>query len=210
VAGVSKGVPVAEVEDLKSRSERLASGPRLAEIDRVTGALENALPAPPEGSFAALGAILTDAILDWDEAALSLLLDQLPRLAALAGRGSGEEALRTEGRLLGLIDVAQKGMQRALPGDLLGHVEPGSHTHMFLREIESNPTLTNAAIGFELGIDETSVSRTGRRLVQSGLARKRRLGRTNQWLITPRGVQVLKVLDTGGVSRPTREHRQLV
>lgn len=52
------------IENLQSRSERLASGPRLTEIDRLAVALESELPAATEGIFAALSMILTDAILD--------------------------------------------------------------------------------------------------------------------------------------------------
>jgi hypothetical protein len=200
---------MAELEDLRTRSERLAAGPRLAEIDRLTVALEQCLPDVPEGVFSALGMTLTDAILDWDEQALALLLDQLPRLAALARGLRTTEATRVEGRLLGLIDTAQHGLQRALPGEFLGHVEPNSYSHRFLQQVESDPTRTNTAIAIELDIDDTAVSRVGRRLVAAGLVRKRKLGRTNQWLITPRGLQVLNILDAGGVDRPTREHRQL-
>lgn len=199
---------MADFEDLKSRSERLSSGPRLAELDRLTVSLEHDLPSANEGSFAALSMLLTDAILDWDEAALDLALAQLPRLASLAARHRTEEGARTQGRLLTLIDVAQHGIQRALPAEFLGHVEPSSHSHKFLQEIEREPLMSNLAISIELGVDESSVSRIGRRLIQAGLVRKRRLGRTNQWLITPRGVQVLAVLNAGGVNRPTREHRQ--
>lgn len=199
---------MADFEDLKSRSERLSSGPRLAELDRLTVSLEHDLASPNEGDFAALSMLLTDAILDWDEAALDLALDQLPRLASLAAHVPSKGGARTEGRLLALIDIAQRGIQRALPADLLGHVEPGSHSHRFLQEIEREPLMSNLAISIELGVEESEVSRIGRRLIQAGLARKRRLGRTNQWLITPRGVQVLSVLNAGGINRPTREHRQ--
>jgi hypothetical protein len=200
---------MAELEELRTRSERLAAGPRLAEIDRLTVALEQRLPDVPEGVFSALGMTLTDAILDWDEQALALLLDQLPRLAALARGLRTTEATRVEGRLLGLIDTAQHGLPRALPREFLGHVEPNSYSHRFLQQVESDPTRTNTAIAIELDIDDTAVSRVGRRLVAAGLVRKRKLGRTNQWLITPRGLQVLNILDAGGVDRPTREHRQL-
>lgn len=199
---------MADFEDLQTRSERLSAGPRLTELDRITATIEQALPIPPEGEFAALSMLLTDAILDWDEPALDLALAQLPRLAALAARHDSKEGALTEGRLRGLLEMAQQGMQRALPSDFLGHVETGSHSHKFLQEIEREPMRTNLALSLELNVEESEVSRIGRRLIQAGLARKRRVGRTNQWLITPRGVQVLSVLDAGGVNRPTREHRQ--
>lgn len=199
---------MANFEDLQTRSERLAAGPRLTELDRITVTLEHDLPSPDEGEFAALSMLLTDAILDWDEAALELALAQLPRLASLAAGYGSPEGARTEGRLLALLEIAQRGIQRALPSDFLGHVESGSHSHQFLQEIEREPMRTNVALSIELNVRESEVSRIGRRLVQAGLARKRRLGRTNQWLITPRGVQVLSLLDAGGVNRATREHRQ--
>lgn len=199
-----------DFENLQSRSERLASGPRLAELDRLAVALEQQMPAPEEGAFSALSMLLTDAMLDWDEAALALALEHLQRLAAQAGvGGDSREAVRTEGRLLSLIDITHQGLQRALPSEFMGHVEPGSNSHRFLQQIEREPLMPNLTLSIELDVEESEVSRIGRRLVQTGLARKRRLGRTNQWLITPRGVQVLGVLDAGGVNRPTREHRQL-
>jgi hypothetical protein len=47
------------------------------------------------------------------------------------------------------------------------------------------------------------VSRVGRRLLESGLARKRKLGRRNHWEITPRGAQALEIhapdLDAGAL-----------
>jgi len=199
---------MADFEDLQTRSERLAAGPRLTELDRILAALEHGLPAPDEGEFDALAMLLSDAILDWDEAGLELALAQLPRLASLAAREGSRTAAQTEGRLLAYLDIARKGIQRVLPSEFLGHVEPGSHSHKFLQEIEREPMRTNLALSIELGVGESEISRIGRRLVQVGLARKRRLGRTNQWLITPRGVQVLSVLEAGGIDRPTREHRQ--
>lgn len=199
---------MADLEDLQSRSERLASGPRLTELDRLFVSLERDLSSPADGNFAALTMLLVDAIQDWDEAALDLALSHLPRLAALAARDGSRAALQTEGRLLALIDMAQIGIQRSLPSEFLGHVEQGSHSHRFLQQIEREPLLSNLNLSIELEVEQSEVSRIGRRLIQAGLARKRRLGRTNQWLITPRGVQVLSVLDTGGVNRPTREHRQ--
>ena len=69
---------MADFEDLQSRSERLANGPRLAEIDRLTVSIEHELPTPAEGTFSALSMQLTDAILDWDEAALDLALVNCP------------------------------------------------------------------------------------------------------------------------------------
>jgi hypothetical protein len=199
---------MADVENLQDRSDRLLSGPRLAELDRLAATLEQELVTPADGTFAALSMLLTDAILDWDEAAVGRALEHLQRLAA-AGRAEGVDAARTEGRLLSLIDVAHSGMQRALPSEFMGHVEPGSNSHRFLKQIEREPLSPNLALSVELDVEESEVSRIGRRLVQTGLARKRRLGRTNQWLITPRGIQVLGVLEAGGVNRPTREHRQL-
>jgi hypothetical protein len=202
---------MAEFEDLKERSERLATSPRLAELDEMIAALESDPGTTDAREFSAFSMLLVDAVLDWDEPALDFALVQLQRVAALLGDlDSCTEIHRIEGRLLSLIDISHWGMQRILPIDLMGQfVEPDSHSHDFLKLISEESVHSNTAISVELKTTESQVSRVGRRLIQAGLARKRKVGRTNQWLITPRGVQVVTVLDAGGVTRPTREHRQL-
>lgn len=200
-----------EWEDLKERQERLSTGPRLAELDRLLGGIESDPPAADERVFSALGMLLVDAILDWDEPVLEFGIVQLQRLASLAADDDRpREAALVEGRLLALIDISHWGIQRALPLDLLSQfVEPESRSHEFLKCIADEAGQSNRAIAITLGVDGTQVSRVGRRLAQAGLARKRRVGRSNQWIITPRGVQVVTVLEQGGVMRPKREHRQL-
>jgi predicted transcriptional regulator len=201
---------MAEIEDLKARNERLSLGSRITELDRLLGTVEHELPEANDRLHVALGVLVTDAILDWDEAALDFAMGQLQRIAALAADYPPALGARVEGRMLGLIDVVHAGIQRVLPMDLMGQfVEPESHSHRFLKEIDHGSRMSNTALAAALGVDETEASRIGRRLIQAGLARKQKLGRTNQWLITPRGVQVVAVLDEGGVIRPTREHRQL-
>jgi predicted transcriptional regulator len=197
------------VEELKDRSERLEGGVRLREIERLARQLEDSLPEVPEGVFTALGLIVTDATLDWDEEALGLILEELPRLAALARLQGTATATLSEGRLLGLIDITRHGLQRALPIGFLGRLEPDSLSHRFLQEIERDSSRSSSDLVFSLNSDESSVSRVGRKLIDAGLARKRQLGRTNQWLITPRGLQALRVLETGGIERPTREQYQI-
>ena len=201
---------MSEPETLKERSERLATGPRLTELDRLLASIEGDLPAGDPGDLSALSMLLVDATLEWDEAALELAFGELQRLAALCVEDRSRSAAASEGRLLSLIDTARWGLERALPVELMGQfVEPQSRGHEFLKLIAEQGGRSNTALSGELDISPSAVSHVGRRLISIGLARKRRVGRTNQWLITPRGVQVLAVLDAGGVIRPTREHRQL-
>jgi predicted transcriptional regulator len=202
---------MAELEDLKERSARLATSPRIAELERLLVSVETRPQDTDEREFSALSMLLVDAILDWDEPALDFAIVQLQRISSiLIDHGNNDQTYRVEGRLLSLIDVGQWGMERIPPIDLMGQfVEPDSRAHEFLKFISEETGRSNSAIAIELDVIESEVSRIGRRLVQAGLARKRKVGRTNQWIITPRGLQVVAVLDAGGVMRPTREHRQL-
>lgn len=199
-----------EREEPREKEQRLAFGQRLEELKRSLAALEDEIPAPEPAELVGLHSLLIDAILDWDEAALELTLDALPPLVSLARKSETPEGWEAAGQLVALIGFAQCGLERVLPvGFVSQFAEPRSNSHRFLEHVHGGTNLSNAALALELDVDESEVSRLGRRLGKAGLVRKRRLGRTNQWLITPRGVQVLAVLDKGGIDRPMREHRQL-
>lgn len=200
-----------ELERLDDRKQRLDTSPRITELDRIVAIFESDPTGVDDRTFSTLSMLMVDAILDWDEPALDFVIVQLQRVSALARDASdSERSPLVEGRLLSLIDIGRWGMERALPIDLLSQfVEPESHSHEFLKAVAEQAGCSNTAIASVLEVDESEVSRVGRRLSQAGLARKRKVGRTNQWVITPRGVQVFSVLEAGGTMRPTREHRQL-
>jgi DNA-binding MarR family transcriptional regulator len=208
------------VEDLQERRERLSATGRTSEFDRILtsfGQATRSTAASPsertesEGAFNALAMLLVDSTLDGDEPALEFAFEQLQHCYGEFQRADEPSASGFEdsGRLLALIDVAKWALERVMPLDLLVEFEVSSHAHDLLRAIAENPGATNTVLVDEFDLDPAQVSRIGNRLEQSGMARKRRVGRFNLWEITPRGVQALGILDAGGIARPKREHRQL-
>jgi hypothetical protein len=197
---------LARPENIDERDERLRSGPRLREINQELELLASS-PVPDEGRFRALAMLVVDAILDGDEYALerahSGLQALYPQVASL-----GSETAEFPGRLLGLIDVIDWGLERTLSLAFLVDVEPGSYGHSFLKALAEETGLGNADLGAILDVSDTEVSRVGRRLVTAGCAVKRRLGRRNYWEITPRGLQALDVLEHGGIGRHQRPRHQ--
>ena len=66
-------------------------------------------------------------------------------------------------------------------------VAQGTQAHDFLRVLDGSPQLGSAELRRLLEIDETQVSRTGRRLLESGLVTRSKVGRQVFWQLTPRG-----------------------
>ncbi len=63
----------------------------------------------------------------------------------------------------------------------------GTQAHDFLSMLDGPPQLGSAELRRLLETDETQVSRTGRRLLESGLVSRRKVGRQVFWQLTPRG-----------------------
>jgi DNA-binding transcriptional ArsR family regulator len=191
-------------ESLVEHNARLAGGPRFDAIDQLVSSVRS---IGDDREFNALAMVLVDATLEADEPTLEHLFTRLQRLSAeLERQETPPEALY--GRILGFIDVGRWALERMLPSAVTADVERSSHAHRILSLINEEPGRSNSEIAALLGVDDTAVSRIGRRLVEGGLARKRRVGRTNQWEITPRGVRALAVVDQGGVPRHRRPHSQ--
>ena len=68
----------------------------------------------------------------------------------------------------------------------------GTQAHDFLSVLDGSPQLGSAELRRLLEIDETQVSRTGRRLLESGLVTRRKVGRQVFWQLTPRGERALE------------------
>ena len=58
--------------------------------------------------------------------------------------------------------------------------------------LDGSPHLGSAELRQLLDVDETQVSRTGRRLLESGLVTRRKVGRQVFWQLTPRGRRALE------------------
>jgi AcrR family transcriptional regulator len=160
-----------------SRGEALAR--RIAELDQ----------APGEARRDALGMGLVDALLAADGDALGTALEAL---RGLRGRtvtgGAGDE------RLLGWLDAtiafAYWGIER-LESPGLSPIAEGTHAWAFIQALRDARRLGSTELRERLGVDETEVSRCGRRLLDAGLVARSKVGRQAMWELTPRGRQVL-------------------
>ena len=132
----------------------------------------------------------------------------LSRIAAI-----GDEPARREAVALGLVDALRDARARA-DGDaeLIGWLDAaiafahwglerapasaavaqGTQAHEFLRRLEGSPPLGSPELRRLLETDETQVSRTGRKLLASGLVTRRKVGRQVFWQLTPRGRRALE------------------
>ena len=150
---------------------------RSALVGRIE-ALEN---EPGRLDAVALG--LVDALLEADSETLDAALTALRSARADA---DGQEQLR--GWLDAAIAFANWGLERVPPA---AGVARGSKAHDFLSVLEGSPQLGSTELRRLLETDETQVSRTGRRLLDSGLVTRRKVGRHAFWQLSPRGRRAL-------------------
>jgi AcrR family transcriptional regulator len=140
------------------------------------------LPAEPNRREAiALG--LVDALLERDGETLGAALDAMRDTHA---RTDGDEELA--GWLDAAIAFAHWGLERT-PSPVA--VAQGTQAHDFLSVLDGSAQMGSAELRRALETDETQVSRTGRRLLESGLVARSKAGRQVFWQLTPRGREAL-------------------
>jgi AcrR family transcriptional regulator/DNA-binding transcriptional ArsR family regulator len=137
------------------------------------------LETEPAREAVALG--LVDAVLERDGDTLAAALDAFRDARA---RADTELA----GWLEAAIAFAHWGLER-VPSQ--HPVAQGTQAHDFLAVLEGTPQLSSTELRRRLEVDETQVSRTGRRLLESGLVMRRKVGRQVFWELTPRGQRAL-------------------
>jgi DNA-binding MarR family transcriptional regulator len=155
--------------------------------------------------------LIVDAILDGDETSLhsaSRHLQLFYRALSRAGEQPGEESLEDRGRVLAFLDAAMWGIERTLSSEALASVELDTSAHAFLKAISERPGMTNGELAVIVETSDAEVSRVGRRLAGAGLVAKRRIGRRNHWEVTPKGLQTLDLLESGGSARFHRPQYQ--
>jgi AcrR family transcriptional regulator/DNA-binding transcriptional ArsR family regulator len=161
---------MAETTVINARADALAR--RIATVDADQAGRE----------AVALG--LVDALLEADDGTLGAALDALRDARA---RADGDQEMI--GWLDAAIAFAHWGVER-VPAD--PPVPGGTQAQDFLRLLEGSPWLASSELRRRLGVDETQVSRSGRRLLESGLVARRKVGRQALWQLTPRGKQALE------------------
>jgi AcrR family transcriptional regulator len=136
------------------------------------------------GRLDAVALGLVDAVLEADAETLGAALDALRDARARAGERE---------QLLGWLDAAiafaHWGLER-VPSP--SGVARGTQAYEFLSVLDSSPQLGSAELRRLLETDETQVSRTGHRLLDSGLVTRRKVGRQVFWQLSPRGRRALE------------------
>ena len=66
-------------------------------------------------------------------------------------------------------------------------LDPQTVAARMLSMIDAKPGITSAEMTQQLGVDDSQISRSGRALIEHGLATKERHGRVRSWRSTPRG-----------------------
>jgi AcrR family transcriptional regulator len=159
----------------------------MATVDRadaLVGRIARLGSEPARREAVALG--LVDALLERDRDTLAAALDALRDARAHADSEWLDAA----------IAFAHWGLER-VPSQPA--VAQGTQAHEFLTALDGSPRLGSTELRRLLEIDETQVSRTGRRLLESGLVMRRKAGRQAYWELTPRGQRAL-----GEVPAPLR------
>jgi AcrR family transcriptional regulator len=137
---------------------------------------------PDTGRLDAVALGLVDAVLETDNETVGAALDALRDARARAD----------DRHLLGWLDAAiafaHWALERAPSGS---DVTQGTHAQEFLSALAAAPRLGSAELRLLLGTDETQISRTGRRLLDSGLVTRTKVGREVFWQVTPRGKHAL-------------------
>ncbi|HSD77744.1 MAG TPA: hypothetical protein VLA98_10075 [Solirubrobacteraceae bacterium] len=183
------------VPTVDHRQRGFPANPRARALARRVAELQPARAG--DGRLEALALGLVDALLDADETTLSTALEALrdARGRALAAEPEhGPERERLLGWLAGMVAVAQWALERLTPESTLAAVAPGSQAYSFLQALERSSHLGSAELRQLLETDETQVSRTGRRLLDSGLVSRHKVGRHVFWELTPRGRRALELV----------------
>jgi AcrR family transcriptional regulator len=137
---------------------------------------------PGRREAVALG--LADSLLAADDRTLAAALEALRDARA---RPDGDPEL--VGWLDAAIAFAHWGLER-VPSQ--AEVAGGTQAHDFLRVLAGTSQLGSTELRRLLEVDETQVSRTGRRLLESGLVTRRKVGRQVFWQLSPRGHQAIE------------------
>jgi AcrR family transcriptional regulator/DNA-binding transcriptional ArsR family regulator len=167
-----------------------AKSARAAALARRIAELDPGRPID-ERRLDSLGLGLVDAVLSADDAALGAALAALRELRSRA-LAEGEASDRLVGWLTAAISFSYWGLERVAPEATLSEVAEGTHAWEFIQALERSGTLGGGELRELLDVDDTEVSRSGRRLLESGLVRRSKVGRQVFWELTPRGVGALR------------------
>ena len=154
--------------------------PTVNRAEALVGRIARLGAEPARREAVSLG--LVDALLERDHDTLAAALQALRD-----ARADGDPEL--VGWLDAAIAFAHWGLER-VPSQAA--VAQGTQAHEFLAALDGSPRLGSTELRRLLEVDETQVSRTGRRLLETGLVTRRKVGRQAYWELTPRGQRALE------------------
>jgi DNA-binding MarR family transcriptional regulator len=99
----------------------------------------------------------------------------------------GGPTSRLEAMVTVLAETVRASLDRARQARLAENLDPNSWAARMLVAVADEPGVTSTEIVKRLCADESQISRSGRALVERGLAVKTRHGRVKGWSATPRG-----------------------
>jgi len=101
---------------------------------------------------------------------------------------------RLDAILTVLAETASAALERARQTKLAEYLDPTSWAARMLVLVQAERGITSTEIIRRLCADESQISRSGRALIERGLAAKSRHGRTMGWSATPRGALIAERL----------------
>jgi hypothetical protein len=136
---------------------------------------------------AAVGRWLADASLLTDVDNLRAALETLRTAHMSLSHDLTPEADRLDGMMCAFAETARACLDRARQTQLAATLDPQTVAARMLLMIDDEPGISSAQVTLQLGVDESQISRSGRTLIERGLAVKDRHGKERTWRCTPRG-----------------------
>lgn len=168
---------------------------RRAALDEWVGSIADAADAP-DGIMADAGAeLLADIALDSDQAGAEYAVERFRVLLAQWRDREGTEWERTTGAVRALMAVAEVIAARVPSQRAMTTVGAGTNAHQMLRELAGRPRASGRALAEALSVGLSEISRTGRRLLGEGCVTRTKAAQQALWEITPRGQEILELLD---------------
>lgn len=144
-------------------------------------------PGSADRWAAAVSRWLVDASLLADAQSLHTGLETLRSAHVRLSWASAPETVRLEGMITALAETARACLDRARQTHMAEALDPQTVAARMLSMIDAKPGITSAEMTQQLGVDDSQISRSGRALIEHGLATKERHGRVRSWRSTPRG-----------------------
>lgn len=139
--------------------------------------------------------LLADVLLAGDQDGAAYAAQRLRMLLAEWKDRNGNDWDRARGAARALMAMASVVADRLPSPRTLAKLGTGTHAHGMLSLLHAAPRLTGTEVAEQLAVGATQVSRTGKRLLAEGCVTKVKVAQTTLWEITPRGEEVLALLD---------------